>query len=181
MPRLTCGARLYIYFVQCTRTARIKIGRTDDIVSRAMGLQGSSPVELRLVGLLVGPALLEPSLHAHFADHRLHGEWFDAAQPVVEFVGQVKDGTIQNRINRAEFAIYDDPCRFIITGEGADLTAAYPDAIALMRRVMDPNPKVPLTGGERHRLMTAPVGRLRQGWLDTNTAKLIGVPGGLAL
>ena len=64
-----------VYFVQAEAGA-IKIGNTKYLDWRMDGLQGQSPVALTLLATMPGTRSDEFRLHAKFAEHRLHGEWF---------------------------------------------------------------------------------------------------------
>lgn len=67
--------RAVIYFVQA-ETGPIKIGSTSYLASRMVTLRGQSPVALTLLATMEGDRTAEFRLHARFAAHRLHGEWF---------------------------------------------------------------------------------------------------------
>jgi Meiotically up-regulated gene 113 len=63
---------------------RVKIGRAVDPIGRLAVCQVGSPVPLELVWRIETPdgRRLEAALHRRYAEHRSHGEWFDA-EPVL--------------------------------------------------------------------------------------------------
>ena len=66
----------FVYFIQ-TATGQIKIGKACDVKARLKGLQTSHPVRLELLATTEGGKEQERRYHKRFADHRLHGEWFE--------------------------------------------------------------------------------------------------------
>lgn len=75
-PVPTGGCPTMIYFVEAATVMRVKIGLTQDLRARFLGLRAMSPVPLRLVAAFRGDFLDEPRLHQRFARWRHHGEWF---------------------------------------------------------------------------------------------------------
>lgn len=71
----------FVYFVQSGDRGDIKIGLTADMESRLAELQCGNPVRLHVVGVVTGDWALEQSLHARFAEGRIHGEWFKRYTP----------------------------------------------------------------------------------------------------
>ena len=63
---------------------KVKIGISVDPIGRAAARQTASPVRLSILWRITCPDArhLEAALHARYAAHRLHGEWFEA-QPVL--------------------------------------------------------------------------------------------------
>lgn len=78
--------RAVIYFVQA-ETGPIKIGSTSYLASRMVTLRGQSPVPLTLLATMDGDRTAEFRLHARFAAHRLHGEWFS---PHPDILAEIK-------------------------------------------------------------------------------------------
>jgi hypothetical protein len=74
----------YTYFIQAGVEGPIKIGSTKNLPVRLRTLCAMSPVPLRLLGLIEGDH--EDACHARLAAFRLHGEWFVAADFVLEFI-----------------------------------------------------------------------------------------------
>lgn len=77
-----------IYFVQAGEGGPIKIGITEeDCVDRRLTqLQGANPVQLRLLATQFGGILNEKQLHARFAAHRIHGEWFEPTPELLALI-----------------------------------------------------------------------------------------------
>lgn len=56
---------------------RVKIGISTDPERRRQSMQTGCPVRLRLLATIPGGAAVEAEMHARFAEHRKHGEWFE--------------------------------------------------------------------------------------------------------
>lgn len=66
-----------IYFVRPVGQAGpIKIGFSNDVDARFVGLQSGSPVRLELIATIPGDRSHESLLHYRFSEDRLYGEWF---------------------------------------------------------------------------------------------------------
>lgn len=78
-----------VYFLQSETGGPIKIGVAEHATARLAEIQRMSPVRLRLVGLIAfGGYVLERTLHAMFADARLHGEWFEPTPELLAFIAE---------------------------------------------------------------------------------------------
>jgi hypothetical protein len=69
-----------IYFVQCwpsDGTRYVKIGTAIDVQARIRELQCGNPIELELLGTIVGGRKTEAWIHRRFAELRVGGEWFE--------------------------------------------------------------------------------------------------------
>lgn len=76
-----------IYFIQGEITKRIKIGRTKQMLEeRIISLQCGSPDKLIFLGGLLANKQKETELHYKFKKYRLHGEWFEHNQDLIEFI-----------------------------------------------------------------------------------------------
>lgn len=71
-----------IYFVTAREVGRVKIGFSDNPGLRFVKMQADSPCPLVLERICPGDREVEASLHTLFAEHRLHGEWFNLARVV---------------------------------------------------------------------------------------------------
>ena len=71
-----------VYFVRA-ENGLIKIGSTKYLEDRLYSLRCGSPVGIELVACLKGDRNTEFKLHARFAEHRLHGEWFNPAPEIL--------------------------------------------------------------------------------------------------
>lgn len=79
-----------VYFIQADN-GLIKIGVAGSPKDRLRTLRTMSPVALRLVLVLPGRgAPGESELHARFAEHRSHGEWFRPAPELISFIQEQK-------------------------------------------------------------------------------------------
>lgn len=64
---------------------RVKIGTTSDLRHRLIAIPHDE-----IMALEPGDMSLERSRHQQFAAHRVHGEWFRLADPLVEHMRQLK-------------------------------------------------------------------------------------------
>lgn len=64
-----------VYFM--ASAGLVKIGRSLNPAARLASIRTMNASEVELLFLLPGGPDLESALHAHFAHHRHHGEWFD--------------------------------------------------------------------------------------------------------
>lgn len=71
-----------VYFVGADE-GPVKIGTTTEPHVRLQRMQSGSPVTLKIIAAVPGGSLLESGYHTVFADHRLHGEWFNRS-PLIE-------------------------------------------------------------------------------------------------
>lgn len=77
---------IWLYFVLCRTTNRVKIGVANNPISRFNSIQCGSPTELTIVGLIWGPRTNEKKLHRKFRAHRVRGEWFDAVPELMDYI-----------------------------------------------------------------------------------------------
>jgi len=77
-----------IYFIRSPNA--VKIGMAKDPHRRLMVLQTSHPDELELVATREGGRALEAEYHARFAEHRVRGEWFEPASPILAEIARLK-------------------------------------------------------------------------------------------
>lgn len=77
-----------IYFIRSPNA--VKIGMAKDPHRRLMVLQTSHPDELELVATCEGGRALEAEYHARFAEHRVRGEWFQPASPILAEIARLK-------------------------------------------------------------------------------------------
>lgn len=73
-----------VYFIE--GAGLIKIGSTLNIASRFRSIRGSSPVPVSLIGTIPGGGPLEGLLHAKFAEHHSHGEWFRDCPTIRDYI-----------------------------------------------------------------------------------------------
>lgn len=70
-------AQQHVYFIQSGDAGAIKIGIARNPEKRLRGLQTSHHEKLHIRVVTSGGAAQEQAYHARFAEHRLHGEWFE--------------------------------------------------------------------------------------------------------
>lgn len=80
---------VWVYFVECTRTRRIKIGSAKSPPERLRGLQCGSPTKLRIVTAAPHHEVGEMELHEEFKRTRLHGEWFKQSPRLRAYIEKV--------------------------------------------------------------------------------------------
>lgn len=66
----------YIYIIGEEASPHVKIGMTTDLRRRLKSLQSTNPASLHIRWSALGGRDIEQQLHAEFARHRTHGEWF---------------------------------------------------------------------------------------------------------
>jgi hypothetical protein len=78
-----------VYFVKAETMGLVKIGVTQIPAVRMRAMQTNSPDRLSLIGTLEDrTGALERDLHARFAKHRSHGEWFRHEGELAAFIGE---------------------------------------------------------------------------------------------
>lgn len=77
-----------VYFIQAaSRSGPIKIGVAVSPADRLAKIQRMSPVLLDIIAEIRGGGQPEEArLHARFASHRLHGEWFSPAPELLAYI-----------------------------------------------------------------------------------------------
>lgn len=69
-----CG---FIYFlVNFARKKTVKIGFSNNPLNRQNTLQTGSPTPCEIMHVIPGDRDVERSIHRHFADDKINGEWF---------------------------------------------------------------------------------------------------------
>lgn len=81
-------ARRWIYFMQerGNVAAPVKIGISRDVERRRNELQRAERVILSCLASFEGTIKDEQAMHARFAAHRLHGEWFSPAPELLSHI-----------------------------------------------------------------------------------------------
>lgn len=76
-----------IYFIQAVQGGPIKIGHTANrIRTRLTDIQRMCPIPLQVIGVIDGDEELEGRLHFQFRQHRLHGEWFEPVESILNLI-----------------------------------------------------------------------------------------------
>lgn len=78
----------FVYFIQSGQDGPIKIGFTQNVLSRFRALHTSSPLALRLLGAIPGSRATEKELHRRFSSERirLNAEWFTPSPELLEMI-----------------------------------------------------------------------------------------------
>ena len=79
-----------LYIIQCLETQRVKIGISDNVVSRFESIRTMSPTKLSILKVIeYGGLGLEQHLHKKFGEYRLHGEWFEYNGELKKFIEDI--------------------------------------------------------------------------------------------
>lgn len=81
-----------VYFIQAPN-GPIKIGRAVNVANRLRALQTSHPSGLRLLAVALGGYRFERAYHRQFAEHRLHGEWFEPHPEILAEIDRLSTPT----------------------------------------------------------------------------------------
>lgn len=85
-PRPKISKESFVYFFQRSDKA-IKIGTSTSPTQRLATLQtASGPLEV--LAMIPGDRNAERRLHRKFAEWRIHGEWFEPSEELLEFIGR---------------------------------------------------------------------------------------------
>jgi len=76
-----------VYLIRAGERGPVKIGFSDDIVSRMVKMQADNHERLTILRRLKGGLLEEAMLHERFADNWLHGEWFSFTRAMLDDLG----------------------------------------------------------------------------------------------
>lgn len=79
-----------VYFVRAGDTGPIKIGWTEALGARIRTIDANCPAAVRLLAAFFAPEGVEVGLHARFAGHRVHGEWFEPG-PVLDYLATLAE------------------------------------------------------------------------------------------
>jgi T5orf172 domain. len=83
----------FVYFIKGGDS--VKIGMANDVRRRLNDLQVGSPIELQLIGIMLGGRTVELRLHERFKAHRLNGEWFRLSPELEQFIDDVASPNLQ--------------------------------------------------------------------------------------
>ena len=76
----------YVYAIRSGD--RIKIGWSKNPWMRLVKICSDSPHQATLIGCTEGDRLVEASYHSHWAQFRVHGEWFDCHPSIMDIVSR---------------------------------------------------------------------------------------------
>ena len=76
----------YIYAIRAVTIRRIKIGYSTDPEVRLCTMQVGSPDILEIIATWPGTEQEERRLHRHLNQWRIHGEWFEASESVLDTI-----------------------------------------------------------------------------------------------
>jgi hypothetical protein len=90
--RMVMAGECYVYAVEGAE--QVKFGKAMDVVARFGSLQTGSPIDLVLLGFVLGPKTLEKQIHQWAAPFRRRGEWFNKSPAVMRLVEAIQTGAV---------------------------------------------------------------------------------------
>ena len=82
--------QIFICFIQGELTRRIHIAETQQLPHEKLSaLQLNSPDALELLNVIPATAGEAAQLHQHFAEERLHGQWFSESTRLLKFIDNI--------------------------------------------------------------------------------------------
>jgi hypothetical protein len=72
----------------------VKFGKATNVQTRLSSMQTGSPIELVLLGSVLGPKDLEAEVHAWAAPHLHRGEWFKRTEPIERLIECIRLGDL---------------------------------------------------------------------------------------
>ncbi len=90
-----------VYFLLDPTSKAIKIGNSNLMgLSKRLGtLQTASSSTLSLLGVVWGSMDQERSLHEHFKEYHIRGEWFHCTDEILSYIRENWDFTIQEYLD----------------------------------------------------------------------------------
>ena len=79
-----------VYFIQSGKRGPIKIGVATNVRKRLDALQTGSPYRLRLRATVPGDLYTEGVYHRMFSEHRMAGECFKPATPILQEIKAIR-------------------------------------------------------------------------------------------
>ena len=72
-----------------------KFGATSNLVRRFRHICNASPVDMELIGSMIGDCHLERRIHASLLEWHVRCEWFEPSEPVRQMARNIAAGTVQ--------------------------------------------------------------------------------------
>ena len=91
---MAARGQCYVYAVD--GNGLVKFGKAIDVQARLASLQVGSPVDLVLIGSVLGPRNLEGRVHAWAAPHHHRGEWFKRESDIERMVDCIRRGSLDD-------------------------------------------------------------------------------------
>lgn len=89
-PPMKAGKHCWVYFIGCEKHG-IKIGVATNVEKRLATLRSCCPISLKVMATRPGGIDRERAYHKQFAEHRLHGEWFDPHPDILAEIERLSD------------------------------------------------------------------------------------------
>jgi hypothetical protein len=107
----------------------VKIGWARDPRKRLSELNVGSPTEHKLLGFIEGTQARERELHSEFRHHRIRGEWFRKAGPVLEFVANLPPVPAHSKARRSARHSGDRIIKWTPLQDGSCIALCYFDGV----------------------------------------------------
>jgi hypothetical protein len=99
IPHETCTSEIcdgldvrFVYILQCEESLRFKIGVADDVDRRIGEIQRMCATQLNLIAVYPGKGhALEGYFHRRYAKYRIHGEWFEPDDWMIEDINSMSE------------------------------------------------------------------------------------------
>lgn len=88
-----CGSVAKCYFIGGDE-GPVKIGYSTSVDDRLKTIQAHSPLRVRVLATRDGGEDRETAYHAQFAEHRLHGEWFERSPSIESEIERLGGGVL---------------------------------------------------------------------------------------
>jgi Meiotically up-regulated gene 113 len=102
----------FIYLIQNLSTGNVKIGKSENPLTRFSSLQSSTDCELKFLCQIIGDEILEQKLHLKFKQYSIRGEWFRYGEEIQKYFS-VHIQELEKRIN--DDNILSQPSRKLLT------------------------------------------------------------------
>ena len=106
-----------VYFMQAQTGGPIKIGWSADVRRRMESFQPGCPIPLKIILCVRGSIYDEQIIHKKFSRFRLHGEWFEPAAELLQFLDVLRS---HKRITRS---IVESGCTKVVPFAQSDSAA----------------------------------------------------------
>jgi hypothetical protein len=91
--------RIHTYVVRAGQTDAVKIGHAENVHARVGELQIANHEKLRILRIVRGN--VETEMHRHFAERRIHGEWFRFCEEMLTWLPPIEEDALLDEYRRA--------------------------------------------------------------------------------
>jgi hypothetical protein len=79
----------HLYFIECSVTGLVKIGKTISVRKRLSQIQNGSPTEMKVYAVIRNKGHLEKEIHQRFKNLNHRGEWFLFTKELHVFIDEL--------------------------------------------------------------------------------------------